>query len=100
MCVCERGHEGESLFQVTLSSLLSNTLAFSLSDLVIAFVAVENVASYESSVFIEFNLLSDLSSLTRENTLQIVYLKTSNYMYIVICNVITRTSQFWVLCRE
>lgn len=45
--MCERGHEGESLFQVTLSSLLSNTLAFSLSDLVIAFVTVGDVASYD-----------------------------------------------------
>lgn len=45
MCVCERGHEGESLFQVTPSSLLSHTLAFSLSDLVIVFVTVGNMAS-------------------------------------------------------
>lgn len=37
VCVCEKGHEGESLFQVTLCSLLNNTLAFSLSVLVIAF---------------------------------------------------------------
>lgn len=45
MCVCERGHEGESLFQVTPSSLLSHTLAFSLSDLVIVFVTVGKMAS-------------------------------------------------------
>lgn len=45
MCVCERGHKGESLFQVILSSLLRNALAFSLSDLVIAFGTVGNVAS-------------------------------------------------------
>lgn len=45
VCVCERGHEGESLFQVTLSSLLNNTLAFSLFDLVIPLVTVGNMAS-------------------------------------------------------
>lgn len=69
VCVCERGQGGESLSQVTPSSLLSNTLAFSLSDLAVSFVTVGNMASYGKFRFIKFNLPSCLMSLIRKNIL-------------------------------